>query len=251
MKPFVNSVLIILTSINLNGNLLRQNTPKFKEVYKSNELILRQITENSFVHISFLQTEDFGYVSCNGLVVKNGNEVIIFDTPTNKKSTEELVSWVKETLHGKIKAIVPTHFHNDCLGGLSVFAANNIPSYAYVKTVELARKNKYVVPENSFTDSLLLKVGNENVIVKFFGEGHTKDNVVGYFPSENILFGGCLIKELKANKGYLGDANTADWSGTVAKIKKEYPNVKIVVPGHGKWGNKKLLDYTIKLFKAY
>ena len=29
------------------------------------------------------------------------------------------------------------------------------------------------------------------------------------------------------------------------------PNVKIVVPGHGAFGNKKLLDYTIKLFKIH
>jgi metallo-beta-lactamase class B len=55
---------------------------------------------------------------------------------------------------------------------------------------------------------------------------------------------------LEAGKGYLGDANVADWSGTVEKVKREYPNVKIVVPGHGESGNQKLLDYTIHLFKA-
>jgi hypothetical protein len=40
-------------------------------------------------------------------------------------------------------------------------------------------------------------------LTKFFGEGHTKDNVVAYFLSEKILFGGCLLKELEASKGYL------------------------------------------------
>jgi metallo-beta-lactamase class B len=64
------------------------------------------------------------------------------------------------------------------------------------------------------------------------------------------LFGGCLIKELEANKGYLGDATIADWSNTVEKIKKQYPNLKIVVPGHGEHGDQGLLDYTIKLFKT-
>jgi metallo-beta-lactamase class B len=93
-------------------------------------------------------------------------------------------------------------------------------------------------------------VGDESIIVKFFGEGHTKDNVVGYFPSEHVLFGGCLIKELDASKGYLGDATIAEWSLTVERIKKEYPNLKIVVPGHGEHGDGKLLDYTIQLFTA-
>lgn len=93
-------------------------------------------------------------------------------------------------------------------------------------------------------------MGDKETITKFFGEGHTKDNVVGYFPSENILFGGCLLKELKASKGYLGDANISAWSNTVEKVKREYPDVKIIVPGHGKYGNHELLDYTIKLFKT-
>jgi metallo-beta-lactamase class B len=48
----------------------------------------------------------------------------------------------------------------------------------------------------------------------------------------------------------LGDANVIDWSRTVESVKKEFPNVKIVVPGHGEYGNIKLLDYTINLFRA-
>jgi metallo-beta-lactamase class B len=136
------------------------------------------------------------------------------------------------------------------LGGLKAFVEKGIPSYGYFKTIELAKEQNFVVPVNSFTDSLILQVGAEKIVAKFFGEGHTKDNIVGYFPAENILFGGCLIKELKASKGYLGDANVADWSGTVEKVKQDYPLVKIVVPGHGAFGNKKLLDYTIKLFRT-
>ena len=221
-----------------------------KEIYKTNNLIITQISENSFIHVSYKQTNDFGYVPCNGLIVRDNNEVIIFDTPTNDKSAEELIKCIEDKLHCKINAVIPTHFHDDCLGGLKAFNDYNIPSYANIKTIELAKENNLVVPINGFTDSLVLKIGNKIITAKFFGEGHTKDNVVGYFPSENVLFGGCLIKELKAGKGYLGDANTTTWSNTVEKVKIEYPNVKIVVPGHGAYGNSKLLDYTIKLFQA-
>lgn len=182
--------------------------------------------------------------------MRNSNEAIVFDTPTDDKISELLIKWIKATLHCKINAIIPTHFHDDCLGGLKAFDENDIPSYAYFKTIELAKENNFAVPKNSFRDSLILKVGDEIIIAKFFGEGHTKDNIVGYFPSENVLFGGCLIKELGASKGYLGDANVVDWSSTVENVKKEYPNVKIIVPGHGKYGDRKLLDYTFNLFKT-
>ena len=251
MKVIINTLLILDITVTIASCNSKKREPfEPKLVYKSKELMVNQIAENSFIHTSFKQTNDFGNVPCNGLIVKNNSEVIIFDTPTNDKNSLELIKWIKETLACKINAIIPTHFHDDCLGGLKAFEENNVPSYAYFKTIELAKENNYVSPKNSIKDSLILKVGNENCIAKHFGEGHTKDNIIGYFPDDNILFGGCLIKELEANKGYLGDANVLEWSNTVQKIKKEYPNIKIVVPGHGNYGNQKLLDYTIKLFKT-
>lgn len=243
-------LLIITTTMLLNCNSTKDLAFKPKEVYKTSTLIVTQISENSFIHISYKQTNDFGNVVCNGLIVRDDNEVIIFDTPTNDKSAEELIKWIKENLHCKINAVIATHFHDDCLGGLKAFDDNNIPSYANFKTIELAKENNFVLPKNGFTDTLTLKVGNEIVTAKFFGEGHTKDNVVGYFPGENIMFGGCLIRNVGAGKGYLGDATLADWSNTVEKVKMEYPNVKIVIPGHGEYGNSELLDYTIKLYKT-
>jgi len=248
---FIKSLLVILFIIGFECKAQKRDVFKPKNIYQSKDLIIKQIDKSSYEHISYSQTNDFGKVPCNGLIVRNNNEVIVFDTPIDDKSSEELIKWIKEELHCKINAIIPTHFHNDCLGGLKAFHDNAVPSYAYFKTIELAAENKYVVPQNSFRDSLNLKVGNENVIVKFFGEGHTKDNIVGYFPNENIMFGGCLVKELDAGKGYLGDANVAEWSTTVEQVKKSYPNVKTVVPGHGDFGNSKLLDYTIKLFSTH
>lgn len=251
MKSIVKTLLLLVCSLTiLDGNAQKKSTFKPKEIYKSKDLIVTQIAENSFEHTSFKQTNDFGYVPCNGLIVRNSNEVIIFDTPTNDKNSEELIKWIRETLHCQINAIIPTHFHDDCLGGLKAFHENKIPSYAYAKTIELGKENKYEVPQNSFSEPLSLKVGTESITAKFFGEGHTKDNVVGYFPSENVLFGGCLIKEVDAGKGYLGDANVPEWSNTVEKVKKAYPNVKIVIPGHGEYGDGKLLDFTIGLFKT-
>jgi metallo-beta-lactamase class B len=251
MKVIIKALLIIIASLTtLNCSCQKRETFKPKRLYKSSNLIITQIAENSFEHTSFKQTNDFGKVPCNGLIVRNSNEVIIFDTPTNDQSAEELIKWIKETLHCKINAVIPTHFHDDSSGGLEAFNKNSIPSYAYFKTIELAKENNFVVPKNSFRDSLILKVGNEIIIARFLGEGHTKDNIIGYFPSENIMFGGCLIKELDASKGYLGDANLTEWSSTVEKVKKAFPKAKIIVPGHGAYGSKKLLDYTITLFKT-
>jgi len=240
----------VISLVTVHGNAQTKSSFKAKEVYKSKELIITQISENAFEHTSYKQTDDFGNVPCNGLVVRNSHEAIVFDTPTNDKGSEELIKWINETIQCKINAVIPTHFHDDCLGGLHAFHQHHIPSYASFKTIDLATKDHAAVPENGFKDSLVLKAGDEKVVATFFGEGHTKDNIVAYFPAEKVLFGGCLIKELDAGKGYLGDANVAAWPATVERVKKGYPQADIVVPGHGAFGDKALLDYTIKLFRA-
>ena len=152
---------------------------------------------------------------------------------------------MENNLDCKIKAIIPTHFHEDCLGGLDAFHKHGIASYANNKTINLARSNNLAVPQKGFNNLLQLKVGNKKVLAEFFSEGHTKDNVIGYFPDEKVMFGGCLIKELGVGKGNLNDANVNEWSNTVAKLKIKYPDTKIVIPGHGKPGGTELLNYTI------
>jgi metallo-beta-lactamase class B len=250
MKNINKIILFLLWLTIISCSTIKKATSTLKPIYQTSDLIITQVSKNTFVHTSFLQTKDYGLVPGNGLVVRNNKEVVVFDTPVDDKSAEELIQWVEKTLHCNIVAIIPTHYHPDCLGGLKAFHDKGIPSYAFFKTIELAKESNVVVPENSFKDSLVLKLGNQKITAKFFGEGHTKDNVVGYFPKENVMFGGCLIKEMNATKGYLHDANVNDWSATVEKVKKEYPHVKFVVPGHGKFGNKKLLDYTIELFRT-
>ncbi len=220
-----------------------------KTVYETKTLKIEQIAQNSFVHVSYLQTQDFGYVACNGMVVIDRNEAIVFDTPTNDQVSEELIDWLKTEKQAEVKALVVTHFHVDCLGGISAFHSRGIPSYANHLTITLADKNNRELPKNGFSKSLKLTVGKKKVINTFIGEGHTKDNIVGYFPSEKVLFGGCLVKSVGASKGNLEDANELAWSQTMRDLKKAIPKVKIVVPGHGQTGNAELLDYTEQLFK--
>src|SRR5690606_25926641 len=186
-------------------------------VYLSENLIIKKLSKHIYIHISYLNTDDFGKVGCNGMLVMDDNEAVVFDSPTDYKSTVELIQFVTEKLNSKITALIPTHFHQDCIGGLEEFEKHHIPTYATKQTIALIKESGQLFsqPIKNFNKSLTLKIGNQKVFAEYFGEGHTKDNIVGYFPSEEVIFGGCLIKEIGANKGYLGDANSAQWSKTV------------------------------------
>ncbi|RDC62750.1 subclass B1 metallo-beta-lactamase [Adhaeribacter pallidiroseus] len=218
--------------------------------FTSENLRILKIGEQVYQHTSYLNTESFGKVDCNGMIVFDGKEAVIFNTTADDVSSAELINWVQNSLHCKIKAIIPTHFHADCLGGLAAFHQQGIPSYASNATIQLAQAKNVTVPKTGFADLLELKVGDKQVLTEFLGEGHTRDNVIGYFPSENMMFGGCLIKEVGAGKGNLEDANVSAWPATVNQLKAKYPDVKLIVPGHGKSGGTELLDYTVKLFSG-
>ncbi|WP_407428784.1 subclass B1 metallo-beta-lactamase [Arcticibacter sp.] len=225
-------------------------TPKNHEeaIYESENLTIRKISNHVYEHTSYLNSEDFGKVPCNGMIVLNHQEAIIFDTPANEESTVELINYFITQRAIKIKAVIATHFHTDCVVGLNTFHQHQIPSFANFKTIELAKSVNSPVPQNGFTNYKEFTIGDYKVIAEFIGEGHTKDNIIGYFPKENMMFGGCLIKEVGSEKGNLEDANIKAWSSTVEKLKTKYPHVTTIIPGHGRTGGPELLDYTIKLF---
>lgn len=216
--------------------------------YQSAILQVEQVSEKVFQHTSYLKTRGWGNVPCNGMVYINENEAIVFDTPTNDQASLELINWLGKA---KIKAVVVSHFHIDCLGGLAAFHANDIASYATHQTIELATQNQSkVLPKMGFDRQMEFQIGQEKVYARYFGEGHTKDNIIAYIPSEKALFGGCLIKSLNAPKGNLADATVSKWAKTVEQLKAEISDIAVVIPGHGKNGGTELLDYTIDLFQT-
>lgn len=221
---------------------------KGSTVYSSETLKIIQLSEHSYIHVSYLQTKSLGKVACNGYLLLDAGEALVFDTPSDKESTKELLGWLENTKSQKVTGLVVNHFHVDAIGGITEFHQRGIPSFAHEITRALIHSPERK-PQNTFADTLLLTVGHKNVANHFLGEAHTVDNIVSYVPEEQLIFGGCMIKTLDAGKGNLNDANVSQWSTTVGKVKSAFPKAKTVIPGHGPHGGPELLDYTIALFK--
>ena len=219
------------------------------QVYESESLIISKVTEKVYWHVTYLSTQSFGRVPCNGMLVIDEGEAIILDTPAEEEAAEELIAWVGEQRESQVKAVVINHFHDDCLGSLNVFHKRNIPSYSSSKTIAFAKAQGYTAPENGFKEELSLAVGQTQITNRFLGEAHTQDNIVSYVEEENVLFGGCMVKGLKWGKGNLADANVSAWPKTIEKVKTRFPEVTRIIPGHGDPGGTELLDYTIRLFQ--
>lgn len=247
MHFFTKSLLFIFLSLQLFSCKSRQEP---QQAYQSETLKVTPLTANTYVHVSWLQTEQWGAVPCNGLVFVHKNEAIVFDTPANLEASRELVKWIREDLGVWPKSVVVNHFHVDCLAGLKAFSEVYSTAFGNRMTLELAKQDS-TFEEGFFVfeGKQELKLGSKKIINQYLGEAHTSDNIVSYIPSEKVLFGGCMVKSLKAGKGNLEDANVEAWPQTIRKVKETFPKAEWVIPGHGKPGGQDLLDRTIEIFE--
>ena len=217
-------------------------------VYESDTLVIHQLTPNVFQHTTYLLTDEWGKVGCNGIIYSKGGASMVFDTPIDDSVSIELIEWI-ENEHGDwVAGVVINHFHEDCLGGLQAFHDRSIPSYGHARTIEFAQQDSSVVPQVGFASMIGLDLRGSKVLQHHFGAAHTHDNSMTYLPEEKLVFGGCAVKSMGAGKGNLADADTMAWSQTIRNLKTTWKDVAIVVPGHGAVGGPELLDYTIDLF---
>lgn len=239
---------IILFLLLINTLTIHAQTQS-KKIKISEDLEIIPLSDKSFIHVSYVTYPSFGRVACNGLLYINQNEATVMDTPPNDEISEQLLDWIAEKFPDtKVTTVVVNHFHGDCLGGLNAFHAAGAKSYASRLTCTLAKEDGAVVPQIAFDKKMKIKVGDQEVICDSPGEAHTRDNIVTWIPEEKILFGGCMVKSVNAEKGNLADANVDAWPETIRKVKNKYKKAELIIPGHGEAGGIELLDYTIQLF---
>lgn len=206
-----------------------------------------KLSDQDYMHVSYLKDDKDGYIPCNGYIRKEGDEVFVFDTPLDDSTSVQLIDFIKNDLNAIIKAVMVSHAHIDGAGGVNAFTKAGIPTYGSSKTAALLAKDTITL-SNTFQHKDSLKLGKTLVKMDYLGPAHTDDNAIAYIEGPEILLGGCMIKSLEAGKGNLADANLKEWAKTVATAKYLYPNVKQVIPGHGRRGDSTLLTYTIKMF---
>ena len=242
MKKLIACVLFISISfIFINC----EKKEEIKRILISDDIELIKLSDKAYVHISTMEVPHWGKVTANGLILIDGNEAFLFDTPWNDSQTEKLVKWIDDTLSAKVITFVPGHWHGDNIGGLNYLHSIGVKSYANQMTIDLAEAKGMPVPQNGFVDLLELNLNGNKVYCHYYGGAHSADNIVIWIPSEEILFGGCMIRDINSTGlGNTSDAKVDEWLPTIEKVIENFPNAKIVIPGHGEIGGIELLEHT-------
>jgi len=223
-------------------------TATSKSIRISDDITVQPIAEGVWVHETCHDVPGYGRVAANGLLIIDSAEAMLIDLPWTDAQTGALFDWVAAKHGARIKTVVPTHFHEDCMGGLAEAHRRAAVSYGLDKTIAIARQKNLTVPQIPFQVRIPVRSGRIIASVTYFGPGHTTDNVLAWLPRQRILFGGCLVKSLNAQSlGNIEDGDLAAYPITLRRVQIAYPNARIVVPGHGDLGGPELIDHTLKL----
>lgn len=213
-------------------------------------LSLHPLGDGIWRHVSTTVMESGRPVPANGLIVTSGAEALVIDTGWSAEQTGAILDWIENDLRFAPIGIVLTHFHHDCMGGIDVALDRGLKTWGHSRTASLATDYGLSAPLSLFDDHLTVTVGKRPVELYYPGAGHAPDNIVASIPDRRLLFGGCLVKSAAAESlGFRGDADLASWPGSIDAVRSRFPDVTLIVPGHGEPGTVELYDNTLRLLQ--
>ena len=201
-------------------------------------------------HVSWQRLADGTRFPSNGLLVRDGDGLLLIDTAWGEQLTRDLLDWVDATLRLPVRRAVATHFHDDRLGGAPALLARQVRMVAHPLTRELAAAGDLPLPDTLGTLRAVGGAARVGPVERFHpGPAHTRDNLVVWLPQQRILFGGCAVRATAATtRGNVADADTVSWPAAIARAEARYPDARLVIPGHGDAGGRELLSHTRSLF---
>lgn len=211
---------------------------------------IRPLTNGVWLHVSSHTFEDGSHYTSNGLIVRDRGHLVLVDSAWGDAATATLLDEIEAAIGLKVTMAVATHSHEDRAAGAAVMKARGIRFYASRATRQLIEVRGETPPEYEL--DLANEVGATTRLgpleVMYPGAAHTADNLVVWLVRQKLLFGGCAVREASArNLGYYKEGDPAHWGPAMALVKDHYGNATIVVPGHGKVGDARLLDHTAAL----
>lgn len=213
---------------------------------------IREVRPGVWVHTSYYTYPDGMRYPANGLIVREGNGLLLVDTAWGERLTLALLNQIEAKIKLSVRRAVVSHAHGDRIAGADVLEARGIEVYALPLTQQRATGEGMPVPDHALEglDRPGASVQFGSVELFYPGPGHAPDNLMLWVPSRHVLFGGCAVRAAAAGSlGGVADADMTAWLEAIRRARVRYAKAEVVVPGHGGAGGPELLDHTLALLK--
>lgn len=244
---FLFTVLLLMPLMGTDAS----DTPHPGVTLTSPDLQVYPLKANVWVHRSW-STIDGSRYPANGLIILDGEQLVLIDTAWGNALTEQLLAWMETRFGATPDLAILTHAHEDRIGGLPALAKRHIPAYVHPMTRALAEQQypaeQLPLPLTELNEHASVSQGSLNVF--YPGPAHSPDNIVIWYAKHQLLFGGCAVKSAEAEDiHYVNGSDPEGWPSAIDRILAHYPDTETVVPGHGQVGDATLLTHTLELAK--
>ncbi len=217
----------------------------------ANDLKIEQVSDDLYVYTTYGVFEGVKYAA-NAMYMVTSKGIVVFDCPWEPIVNEAFKDELYKRHHLPIIADIATHWHQDRAGGIDFFKQIGAKTYTSKATDSILKKEGKPQAEFTFNNDTTFTIGGKSFNIFYPGKGHTADNVVVWFSEEQILLGGCIIKNADAkNLGNISEAYPDEWDDAIRRLQKRYADAKLIVAGHDDWHPQNGLQHTLDLLKAY
>jgi glyoxylase-like metal-dependent hydrolase (beta-lactamase superfamily II) len=222
-----------------------------QSVRLSAELEVREIAPGIAVHTTWKELPEVGLFPSNGLIVLGATEALLIDTAWTEEATVLLFDYVEHAYKRRVTHVIVTHSHDDRAIGIREAMRRNARVHALSLTATRTAAAGLGSPTDTFEESAVIEFDGIRAEAYFPGPAHAPDNLVVWLPHSRILVGGCMVRSAADTApGNLADASLATWVDSVRAVQRRFPDIAVVIPGHGAPGTSSLLDHTIELVRA-
>jgi len=200
----------------------------------------------------------YEWVDVNITAIGSARGLVVVDTHGSTAAGREVCADLNRLGAGPVTHVVNSHWHWDHTFGNAAFreAFGGVPIHAHEDTVTwLARHGEerkrqlfeasvdahadevaatqIVVPDQTFTDTFVLDLGDRVIELIFPGRGHTSGDIVVRVGDAEVLVAGDLVEE-SANPWIGPDSWPLEWPTTLDVLVGWMNPRTVAIPGHGR-----------------
>lgn len=162
------------------------------------------------------------------------NEGVIATDPMNPKAAEMLMQEIRKITDKPVKYVVYSHQHWDHISGGKIFkdaGAEFVSHEGCAKHFKRRPSPVVVMPDITFSNKHLLKLGNKELELQYFGPNHGDCLITMRLPKEKLIFIVDIVTPKRIAFRTMPDFLPDEWIRSLREIEQlEYDGV---IPGHG------------------